>query len=151
MAGENPSVTEIVRLLPYRLQLRFGNLSRLVAAIIDETHARLNSHARVDRESVEMIQLAALIFSLDHFFRAGTRAARESAETFERFKLTGFRVGTTEFTKNNAATRRGERIANDLRAVVRRTRLRRRIQAAHSMQELIESLVRDVLNGETLD
>jgi len=151
MPGQNPSVAEIVRLLPYRLQIRFGNLSGFVMGIIDETRSRLNEEAVIDRPSMELIQLAALIYSLDHFFRAGTRAATDSARTFERFGLSGFQVGSTAFTSNSPATMRGEELANALRATIAGTSLGPRIRVARSMSHLIESLVKDVINGKALD
>lgn len=76
---------------------------------------------------------------------------QDSARTFERFGLTGFRVGSTQFTADNPETMRGERIAASLEMMIAGTLLGREVRRARSMEQLIESLVKEIANGTALD
>ena len=49
MAGQIPSVAEIVRLL-HRLQVRFGSLSGFVTGIAEDARSRLDKGAVIGRE-----------------------------------------------------------------------------------------------------
>lgn len=142
-----PSITEIVKMLPYRLQLRFDSLSGYVLGMIDHIRSERRIEVRLSREEIQLIQLAAFIYTLDYFFRAGTRAASEASTTFERFRLEGFQVGKTQFTRDNENTRRGENLANSLRESIAGTRLDRIIRTSRSLDSLVQTLVRGFANG----
>lgn len=108
MTSEIPSVSSIISQLPQNLQRRFESLGKYVRGIVDEESSKIDSRIILSTEEVQWIQLAALVFSLDSFFRAGTRSARNAATIFEQYDLTGFQVGSTVFTKDNYNTRRGD-------------------------------------------
>jgi hypothetical protein len=142
-----PRASEIVRMLPYRLQLRFNSLAGYVSGIIDDLTFRKEIRIRLGTEDVQLIQLAALVYTLDSFFRAGTRAAREASATFERFESSGFQVGRTHFTRDNENTKRGEQLANTLRNTLAGTELERIIRTSRTLESLVEDLIKGLNNG----
>jgi len=101
MAAEIPSISSIVSQLPQRLQRRFESLGKYIRGVIDEESNNLDANIALSTEDTQLIQLAALIYLLDSFFRAGTSSARNAATTFEQFGLSGFQVGSTTFTRDN--------------------------------------------------
>ena len=147
MAESIPSITFIVNQLPNRLQKRFESLGNFVRGIIDEESSKLKTKIVLSTEDVQLIQLAALIYSLDNFFRAGSSAARGAATIFEEFELSGFQVGLTNFTKENANTRRGDLLADKLSESIRNSVLGDFIRNSNSMRELISTMIREVKNG----
>jgi hypothetical protein len=150
MADNIPSIAEIVDLLPLKLQRRFDSLGGYVQGIIEEERTQQDISLRLSSEDKQVIQLAAFIYMLDSFFRAGSRAAREASSTFERFELSGFQVGSTHFTSDNMNTLRGEVLARELRGVVLQTSLGTYIRSAQSMRDLVSWLVRDIKNEQTM-
>ena len=151
MIDRAPNISEIIQRLPQKLQVRFNSLGNYVQGIIDEESARNRKEIKLSSEDTQLIQLAALLYSLDSFLRAGTYAARVASTTFEEFELEGFQVGSTLFTRNNENTLRGEELAEKLRKTVERTRLGRIIRNSPTMKELISTLIREMNNGEALD
>lgn len=145
------NISEIIQQLPQKLQLRFNSLGNYVQGIVDEESAKNGKQVKLSGESTQLIQLAALIYSLDSFLRAGSYAARTASTTFEKFELGGFQVGSTLFTKNNENTRRGEILADKLRMTVAKTRLGALIKNSSSMKELISTLVREMNNDKSVD
>ena len=91
--------------------------------------------------------MAALIYSLDSFFRAGSSSARGAATIFEEFGLSGFQVGSTIFTRENANTRRGDLLAHKLRETIMNTALGAAIRNSTSMRDLISTMIRGMNNG----
>jgi hypothetical protein len=151
MVSEDLTVSEIIRLLPQKLQQRFNSLGRYVQGIIEEEEDKLGRDIEISHEDVQLIQMAAFIYSLDNFLRVGTSAARIASITFEQFGFGGFQVGSTTFTRNNHATRRGELLAQALRGTVADTPLYGHIISASTMQVLISTLVREMADGAPLD
>ena|SRR2546421_4776509 len=146
MPDNIPSISDIVNQLPSKLQHRFISLGSYVQAIIAEEADKHNKTIRLRPEDKQVIQLAAFIYSLDSFLRAGSRAAKDASETFRDFGMTGFQVGNTQFTPSNSNTRRGESLAKGLRAVVAQTPLMTYIRSARSMRDLVAWMVREVSN-----
>ena len=144
------SISEIIQQLPQKLQVRFNSLGKYVQGIIEES-ATIGKQIKLSSEDTQLIQLAALIYSLDSFLRAGSYAAKTAATTFEEFELGGFQVGSTLFTKNNENTRRGEILADKLRLTISQNRLGTLINSSSTMRELISKLVREMSHGETVD
>lgn len=147
MSENTPRIAQIIDLLPQKLQIRFESLGGYVRGIIEEENTKLGRAMRLSIEQVQLIQLAALIYSLEDFFRAGSRAARGASIAFEDFGLSGFQVGSQAFTRDNVNTRRGDLLAEQLREVVRNSPLGDYIKNASSMTELIETLVKEAGNG----
>lgn len=150
MADDIPSIAEIVDLLPLKLQRRFDSLGGYVQGIIEEERDKREIPVRLSAEDRQVVQLGAFIYMLDGFLRAGSRAAREASSTFESFGLSGFQVGSTHFTSDNMNTRRGEILAQELRAVVLQTSLGPYIRTARSMRDLVSRLIRDMTNEQTM-
>lgn len=150
MADNTPNIAEIVGLLPLRLQRRFDSLGGYVQGIIEEERTQYDISLRLSSEDKQVIQLAAFIYMLDGFLRAGSRAAREASSTFERFGLSGFQVGSTHFTSDNLSTQRGEMLARELRGVVLQTSLGPYIRNAQSMRGLVSWLIREIINEQTM-
>lgn len=150
MADDIPSIAEIVDLLPLKLQRRFDSLGGYVQGIIEEERDKGDSPFRLSAEDKQVVQLAAFIYMLDGFLRAGSRAAREASTTFESFGLSGFQVGSTHFTSDNLSTRRGELLAEELRSVVLQTSLGPYIRRARSMKDLVSWLIRDMTNEQSM-
>lgn len=150
MADNIPSIHEIVNQLPLKLQQRFNSLSGYVQGIIDEEAETYDTSIRLSPEDKQIIQLAAFIYSLDSFLRAGARAAREASVTFERFGLSGFQVGSTHFTSDNLNTQRGEMLARELREVALQTPLGSYITNARSIRDLVNWLIRDIRNEQVM-
>lgn len=151
MAEGIPSISFIVSQLPQKLQRRFESLGGYIRGIIDEENSRLNRAETLSTEDVQLIQFAALIYSLDSFFRAGSRSARSAATTFEQFGLSGFQVGSTTFTKDNYNTRRGEMLANKLQESISGSRLSSVIRNSATMTDLVLTMVREIIDGKSLD
>jgi len=146
MAEGAPNVAEIIRYLPRKIQVRFDSLGNYVKGLIDEESARRDKEIKLSSEHIQLIQLAALIYSLDSFMRAGSYAAQIAASTFEEYKLRGFQVGSSVFTENNENTLRGRVLADKLRATVARTRLGVLIRNSSTMRDLISTLIREMNN-----
>lgn len=145
------SIPDIVNQLPQKLQLRFESLGSYVQGIIIEERDRLGRDIQLDNEDIQFIQLAALIYSLDSFFKGGTRAARNASFVFEQYGLQGFQVGSSTFTQNSAETLRGQRLAEALRRIIAGTSLNRFIVRSTSIRDLVVRLLREIRDGETLD
>ena len=146
MAENIPNISFIVSQLPNKLQKRFESLGSYVRGLIDEESSRLDKKIVLSTEDIQLIQLAALIYSLDSFFRAGSSSARGAAIIFEEFDLSGFRVGTTTFTRENINTRRGDLLANKLRESIINSALGMAITNANSMRALISTMIRGMSN-----
>lgn len=151
MEEKVPTISEIVQQLPHKLQLRFNSLGNYVRGMIDEEAARTGREIRLGHDTIQLIQLAALVYSLDSFLRAGTYAARSASTVFEGFELSGFQVGTADFTKDNRNTRLGELLANELSRTISRVWLGRFVRDSRTMKELISDLIRELSDGETVD
>lgn len=137
---------EIARQLPKVLQLRFDSLGSYVKVLVAEEQARRHPHrADLPKDQIEFIQLLALVYSLDEFFRAGTHAARSAAQQFESLHCRGFAVGSEEFTPANEATLRGEHLAEGLRRALEGTHYVEIIANASGLTALIKRLVREAL------
>jgi len=147
MAENIPNISLIVSQLPSKLQKRFESLGSYVRGLIDEENSRLDTKVVLSTEDIQLIQLAALIYSLDSFFRAGSSSARGAATTFEEFGLSGFQVGSTIFTRENANTRRGDLLADKLRETIMNTALGEVIRNSTSMRVLISTMIRGRNNG----
>jgi len=68
MSENIPSVSAIINQLPHKLQIRFESLGSYVRGFIDEENNRLNVNIVLSQEKIQLIQLAALVYSLDSFF-----------------------------------------------------------------------------------
>ncbi len=148
MARQYFSVADIIRELPYKLQIRFNSFEGFVSGIVAEEEHRQRQRLRFSRQNFQVIQLCAFIYTIDEFFRAGTRAARDASTLFEEFGYGGFQVGSTYFDKDNENTRRGENLANQLRADLQGTEIGQRIGAARSLNDLVATLARDLAPPE---
>jgi hypothetical protein len=151
MESEAPRISEIVQQLPQKLQLRFTSLGNFVQGMIDEASATSGKTIKLGSDEVQLIQLAALVYSLDSFLRAGTNAARSASTVYEKFDIPGFQVGTTVFTRDNENTRRGELLAEELKKNILRTKLGSIIRNSSTMKELISTLIDEISNGKTMD
>ena len=120
-------------------------------SIIEEEEDRRERKISIGNEEVQIVQLAALIYTMDSFLRIGSIAARVSAETFEEFGYEGFQVGSSTFTRNNYNTRRGFMLADNLQNIIANTPLNRYINDANTLRELVTTLVREIEDGQTLD
>lgn len=145
------NISEIIQQLPQKLQLRFSSLGNYVQGIVDDESAKNRKQVKLSSENIQLVQLAAFLYSLDSFLRAGSYAARAAATTFEEFELEGFQVGSTLFTKSNENTLRGEILADKLRMTVAETRLGLLIKNSSTMRELISTLIREMNNDESVD
>lgn len=142
------SVSSLVRKLPYKLQIRFQSLNGYVNWIIDEELVNSQGDYNLTSEDIQMIQFAALVYSLRYFFRLGTQVARDASQLFEDYNVNGFSVGSVQFTANNENTNRGEKLDRNLRAALAGTALGRKIQEADTMETLVRSLIKDFRNGQ---
>jgi hypothetical protein len=150
MTDRAPNIAEIIQRLPQKLQVRFNSLGNYVQGMIDEESAKYGKEVRLRTEDIQLIQLAALVYSLDSFLRAGTHSARSASVAFEEFGLEGFQVGSSLFTRSNENTLRGEVLAERLEATITRTRLGRTIKNSPTMRELISTLIREMNDGTAL-
>ena len=139
MASSEISIGDIVSMMPRALQARFDSLTGYVSSVIAEA---VGADEPLPKERVKFIQLAALVYALDQFLRAGSRAARSASTTFEALGADGFTVGTTSFTKNGESTRRGERLADALRESIGDERMRETIASSSTMRDMIRTLAR---------
>lgn len=144
---EKVRINDVVRMLPRTMQKRFDSLGGFVTSV---ANAPDTEKVPLSSEQLQFIQFAALIYALDNFLRLGTNAARSAASAFETLGSPAFAVGTTVFTKNNAATMRGAKLADALKAALRGTKLLQLIKSASSMRELVEDLARRLRNGEDM-
>jgi hypothetical protein len=131
------TVGDIVGMMPKALQARFNSLGGYVAAVIEEAGPK---DPPLDKEYVQFIQLAALVYALDAFFRAGTHAARSASTAFEALGAQGFTVGATHFTSTGENTLRGERLADALRDAITDDQLRALIASSRTMRDLVRDL-----------
>lgn len=119
--------------------------------MIDEISAEGGKPVHLSRDDIQLIQLAAFIYTLGTFFRAGTHAARSAATLFEQFGMSGFQIGTTDFTQYNRNTRRGELLADDLMQSLLRTPLAEIIMNAQTMKQLISTMIEEMTNEQAVD
>jgi hypothetical protein len=147
MTSEIPTISSIISQLPQNLQRRFDSLGKYVRGIVDEESSKTDTRVILSTEEIQLIQLAALVYSLDSFFRAGTRSARNAATIFEQYELPGFQVGSTVFTKDNYNTRRGDLLAENLQEAILGTNLGKVIKNSSSMRGLISTMIREMNNG----
>ncbi|GIK40338.1 MAG: hypothetical protein BroJett011_41710 [Chloroflexota bacterium] len=145
------TVSDIIRTLPRKLQNRFESLEGYVRGVIAEEEDNLHRSIKLSDENIRFIQLAALIYLLETFFRAGTRSARGAAIIFEQFGSSGFQIGSATFTRDNYETRRGEVLADGLLRILSNTSLNKYIISANSMRELVSTLVKEMAEGESDD
>ncbi len=151
MADDSPTLSDFVEQLPQRLQRRFESLGGYVRGIIDDEEDQLGQKLKLSAEDIRFIQTAVFIYFLDGFLRAGSQAARAASTTFEEFGLSGFQVGSTVFTRNNDNTRRGEVLADRLRAALENSPLSKYISTVPTMRELVSRLIREMQNGKSVD
>jgi len=151
MSEDIPSISSIVSRLPQKIQNRFESLGGYIRGIIDEESNKSGVNIALSSNDVQSIQFAALIYSLDHFFRAGSSSARTAAMTFEQLGLQGFQVGSSHFTKDNDNTRRGDMLADKLRDSIGNSHMGIVIRNSISMRDLISTMIREVNNGQSLD
>lgn len=137
MASSKLSIGDIVSMMPKALQARFSSLGGYVAMVIEEAGI---AEPPLSDEDIQFIQLAALVYALDQFLRAGTKAARSASEAFQTLGADGFVVGSTHFTKDGKNTLRGERLADALRDCITDEKMRATIAASSTMRELVRSL-----------
>lgn len=147
MSAEIPSISFIVSQLPQNLQKRFESLGSYIRGVIDEERSSVDKNINLSIEDIQLIQLAALIYLLNSFFRAGSSSARNAATTFEQFGLSGFQVGSTTFTRNNYNTRRGDFLADRLQEAIMDSHLGITIRNSTSMRDLISTMIREINNG----
>jgi hypothetical protein len=147
MPEPSPQVSEIVRLLPLRLQSRFYSLGGYVRAVLDELGEEETREIKLSNEAFGFIQLAVFIYSLDWFLREGTRAAKASVTALEEFGYLGFSVGSTVFTRDSENTYLGENLANDLIKVLGDSLLARHIKEAKNIPSLIRTLRNELSRG----
>lgn len=144
MSERIPSISAIISQLPHKLQLRFESLGSYVRGIIAEESLRRGKDIELSTENIQLIQMAALLYSLDRFFRAGSSSARTAATVFEQFELSGFQVGSMTFTRNNYNTRRGDILADRLRETVMNSSLGAIIRNSATMRELIATMIQGI-------
>jgi hypothetical protein len=147
MDNNNISIWDLINSLPRNYQIRFNSLGRYVRGLIEEEESEREQNLGLDNEDISFIQLAVFVFSLDDFLRAGTRAAQQASQTLEGYKIPGFQIGSTIFTKNNESTMRGEVLANQLRDVVADLPIGELIQNSSSIRNLVSRIIQ-YLNDE---
>lgn len=147
MASEIPNITEIIKLLPRPLQIRFNSIGSFVKAVVEEKEAQGGRKAQLSQEETDLIQLAAFIYSLNWFLTEGTKAAQATISTLDNFGLEGFLIGSTPFEKDNENTMRGKILAEAMMQNIGDPNLARRIQQATSMTSLIINLRNDLTRG----
>jgi hypothetical protein len=151
MARSELTTSAIINMLPQSLKPRFYSLGKYVRGVIEEEADELGRAIELTDEDVRSIQLAAFVYMLDDFLRTGSRVAREASVTFEEIGLNGFQIGSTVFTKDNYNTRRGEELADRLRAALVGTPLANRIDSATTMRGLISALIRETTDDTRVD
>ena len=147
MASKKISTADIVGMMPKALQSRFESLGPYVLMVIDE--AGLDDPPPA-KEEVQFIQLVALVYALDQFFRAGTRAALGASLAFESLGAVGFTVGAAPFTSEGENTFRGERLAEALRASITDEKVRDLLGTSKTMKDLVSALARWLRHGRSL-
>jgi hypothetical protein len=105
---------------------------------------------RLTSEEHEYLQLAALTYMLQEFFRAGSAAALAASTAFEELGAQGFRVGSLRFTPEDPATLRGERLAADLRDISLRY-IPYQLVGAHSLRGLVQLFIEELNHASPLD
>jgi hypothetical protein len=141
------SLSEIIGLLPYRIRSRFDSLSTYVAALIAEVREGRTGRVELSRDDVHMIQAVAFIYSIDSFFRDGTRAAAKAVDEFSRLGVTGFMIGNTAFTGRNDNVMLGENLSKVLKNHLGSPRLVRIIERAKGLKMLVGLMVRELGHG----
>jgi hypothetical protein len=149
MPTDGFSVFDIIARLPYKLRPRFDSLSGYVRTLIDDELREIGSGS-IPNESIQYIQMAAFLFSLNRFFRDGTRAAYGASITFQSLGMEGFLVGSTHFTPSNENTLRGQELAIALMHALNDTELGRRVKTAYSLTDLVTSMTREAAHGNTV-
>lgn len=146
MPGENLTISEIIKLMPYKFQLRFNSLSQNVNGLIQEEMDGLDSAITLTQDDVQFIQLASFVYVVNKFLRAGTRTAREASRTFSIFGFSGFQVGSTYFSEHNENTQRGEVLANALWSSLADTSLPRYLSSSSNLKSLISIIIQEMSN-----
>lgn len=144
MSDGVPTISFIVSQLPQKLQRRFESLGGYIRGLIEEERQRLGKDINLTSENIQLIQLAALLYSLESFFRAGSSSARGAAATFEQFQIPGFQVGRTTFTSTSYSTQLGDVLADRLQNTIRNSRLGVVISNSATMRDLITTMIREM-------
>jgi hypothetical protein len=138
MAHETPTLSQMVAELPRQLQRRFESLGSYVKDVLERDQGP--GGGGLSRDHLAAIQLAAFVYSLREFLEEGTRAARSAAIVFESLGATRFRIGRTEFSRNNENTLLGRRLGANLVAALNDPELLRIMERATSLTSFIKTL-----------
>jgi hypothetical protein len=151
-----PSYSELIKMLPYKLRIRFDSLSAYVKGIIDDEEQSLEPTLRLKPDDVHQVQLLVFISVLDNFFQEGTTAAKSAVASFRRLGVDGFSVGNSVFEGQNENVLMGETLSNRLHSALssegaspslRQVVLRRR----RGIRDLVRALMRQVRNAKIVD
>ena len=141
MEPRDPNYSDVVALMPQQMRQRFVSLGGYVQAVVNEEEEGMPRGLRLSRESVQTLKLAVLVFTLEHLFREGSRAARSAVREFERLDLPGFQVGSQTFEGENENVVRGDKLAMALRdAFSRESVIATEIGRAHGVRDLVVNL-----------
>jgi hypothetical protein len=135
--------TDFVELLPRRIRARFEGLNGYVGSVLEEEEL----NRTLTRESIQAIQLMALIGALDQFFRDGTSAAIAAVDAFADLGTRGFRIGSQAFSARNENVMRGLNLSDNLREAIQDERLLRLLSRELGLRGLIIECARVVVNG----
>lgn len=113
-----PTYSELIKLLPYRLRIRFDSLSAYVKGIIDDEEMSMEKSSRLKQKEVKQIQLLVFVSVLDAFFRDGSNAARSAVSNFEALGVEGFSVGNSIFERENSNVQMGDTLSEQLRSAI---------------------------------
>jgi hypothetical protein len=144
-----PNLSELIQRLPRQLQHRFEALGGYVRGVVAEENeqsgggTRRRKQAAPSAETIQFIQIVAFAYTLKAFLRDGSRAAKSAALAFTTLGYPAFRVGQTEFTIDNEATMRGEKLADALVASLEGTRYEGIVGSARSLRGLVRTLIRE--------
>src|SRR5262245_33539112 len=134
--------SDLIDLLPRRLQGRFESLGGYVETVLHEYEEKIPAQHRLRREDVQIIKLGVFIYALQEFLREGSRAAAKAVDEFQALGVSGFRVGSSLFEGRNENVVRGGKLAQALRVAVGNPEILSIIDRTSRMRDLIVELIR---------
>src|ERR1700680_4711435 len=132
-----PENRDVLAAAPLFVQRRYSAIRGYVRAVIETEFPRVEG--RLSREDQELVQIAALIYTLYNFFEDGHRAARDAVRILRRLDVAELRIGSQVFTDRSEATWRGRRLAEELLNQIDDKTMRDVITSSASLGQLVRA------------
>jgi hypothetical protein len=143
---------DVIKLLPGKLRNRFNSLGAYVATIIEEYQSQHNVYGkkRLKNDQIQEIKVITFLKILREFLEDGVMATEFALNTFNDINIKGFKVGTTDFSKDADGTTINRKLYNNFKDILGEINFNNieNENISWSLHSFIESLTRKALDNE---